>query len=481
MAACQITIRLNDEEPRTGGAAISGVVVVKADKATNCKGLIVRTIWSTHGRGNVDTGEVASQTLFEGTWQAGQEYSYPFSLATATWPPTYYGNYLNVGHYVAAQAKLSWAIDPKAQVEYRVVTHDAPDDLKPTTAPAKQSGLVVAVIVGLIAVAFLVAFLPLFILLVVVIGPIAGLAYLYKVVLPKRITGPVTCELASPKVRAGQTIKANLQFTPARRSKINGIEWKIRCVEECVSGSGSNRVSHTHELFQQTIRSCEATELKAGEKQAFEFSFPLPANAAPSLKFTDNKLNWTVAARIDIPSWPDWTKTLEPIVVADAAALMSRQSNEWGDDQSDNDADGDANQPPVVVGKAVSAGSSSDEKTAADETWLKQVITQIQQTQHEEDALATVLVAVKDFLFPILVTLENEIDTPEFTDEAEFRRWDDAEWWSTYCPAQNIDIALAWEDGYPPEVSAGKTWQGQASIIGYEVEKKQLLMCVCER
>ncbi len=67
MAACRINIRLNDEGPRSGGEPITGVVVVNADKDVACKGLIVRTIWSTHGRGNIDTGEVASQVLFEGT------------------------------------------------------------------------------------------------------------------------------------------------------------------------------------------------------------------------------------------------------------------------------------------------------------------------------------------------------------------------------------------------------------------------------
>lgn len=467
MAACRISIRLNDDAPRTGGATISGVVIVKADKDVTTKGLIVRSLWSTHGRGNIDTGEVASQGLFEGAWKAGQEYSYPFTLPTAVWPPTYYGDYFNVSHYVAAQAKLSWSIDPKTQVEFRVIAHDAPDDLKPTTAPPQKTGLVVAIILGVILLVFGVAFLGLFLLIAAVAGPIAGLVYLFKVVLPKRVTGPVTCELSHSKVHAGQKLQAKLEFTPARRSTINGIQWKIRCAEECVSGSGSNRKTHTNELFQDTVTSCGTRELKSGEKQTIELDYALPANAAPSLKFTDNNLKWTVTARIDIPKWPDWTKALEPIVLADPAAVSKPR---------DYDPDRDEDEPSRT-GKAVAAGSASAEKTLADETWLRQVIGQIQQTQHEEDALATVLAAVKDFEFPVQVTLEDEIDTPEFADEAEFRRWDDAEWWSAYCPAQNIDMALAWEDGYPPEVQQGKTWQGKASIVGYEVEGKQLLMC----
>ncbi len=79
MAACRLVIRLDDQAPRSGGAEISGVVIVHADKDVACKGLIVRSIWSTHGQGNIDTGEVASVTVFEGSWKTGQEYSYPSS------------------------------------------------------------------------------------------------------------------------------------------------------------------------------------------------------------------------------------------------------------------------------------------------------------------------------------------------------------------------------------------------------------------
>ncbi len=110
--------------------------------------------------------------------------TYAFTLPTAAWPPTYYGNYLNVGHYVTAQAKLSWAIDPKAQVEYRVVAGDAPEGLKPSVAVPKPTGLVVAIILGLIAAMFALAFIPLLLILACVAGPIAGLVYLFKVVLP---------------------------------------------------------------------------------------------------------------------------------------------------------------------------------------------------------------------------------------------------------------------------------------------------------
>ena len=143
MAACQLVINVDDPaRPRSAGESITGTIIVRAEKPVNCKALVARCIWSTHGRGNVDMGVVDDSSLFEGTWQAGQEYRYPFKLNTAAWPPTYYGTYLNIGHYVNAQAKLSWATDPKAQVEFPVTAANAPDDLKPTTKPPKPAGAI---------------------------------------------------------------------------------------------------------------------------------------------------------------------------------------------------------------------------------------------------------------------------------------------------------------------------------------------------
>lgn len=474
MAACQLVIKFDDDRARSGGEPITGTITVRAEKQVNCKGLTVRSIWSTHGRGNIDTGEVDKQTLYEGTWQAGQEYTYPFKLTTATWPPTYYGTYVSVAHYVAAQAKLSWATDPKAQLEFPVIATTAPEDLKPTSAPPKPTGIFGMLLVGIVVCIVLSAFIPLVLLMMVVVGPIALIVWLVKVVLPRRITGPVVCELKTPRTSAGSPVEANLTFTPRRSSRINGVEWTVSCIEECSSGSGSNRQTHRHQVLKETIRASDAIQLKAGEKKSFDLTFPIPTSAPPSLKFSDNHVKWSVAARIDIPSWPDWTKSLNVIVSApqDASTLQrlrSAEQEDWDDEDEDDDAASGV-LPPVIT-----AGTASAEKTQADDAWFRQVIGQIQQSQHDADQLAMVIAAVRDFEFPITVSIENEIDTPEFEDENEFDDWDDAEWWSAFCPAQNISLALAWSHA-PASIQAGATWSGTASIIGYEIEGQRILM-----
>ena len=89
--------------------------------------------------------------------------------------------------------------------------------------------------------------------------------------------------------------------------------------------------------------------LKAGEKQSFDFEFDLPANSPPSLKFDNNHVKWNVIGRVDIPSWPDWTKTLPLIVSPNKDGSLPSQ---FGDRYSPRTA------PPLR------------ELTQADEAWF---------------------------------------------------------------------------------------------------------------
>jgi hypothetical protein len=143
MAACDLKIELDEpDRPRTGGEPISGTVLVTATASVKCSGLEVTSYWSTHGRGNVDQGDVDQTVVFEGTWEPNREYRYPFSLKSAEWPPTYYGTYLNVSHRVRARARVSWTKDPKAEAEFQVVAASAPDDLQPTVSKKPKSNAI---------------------------------------------------------------------------------------------------------------------------------------------------------------------------------------------------------------------------------------------------------------------------------------------------------------------------------------------------
>ncbi len=106
MAKCDLSIELDHPDAiYHGGNKISGVVRANANANVDCSGLEVKSVWRTHGRGNVASGEAGSAVLFQGQWIEGQTNEYRFELPVAAWPPTYHGYHLNVDHLIEAQQK----------------------------------------------------------------------------------------------------------------------------------------------------------------------------------------------------------------------------------------------------------------------------------------------------------------------------------------------------------------------------------------
>lgn len=451
MAACDLKIQL--DEPRkvyVGGEPISGTVVVQCSSAVKCSGLELTTYWSTHGRGNLATGDIDQQVLFQGEWEANKEYRYPFTLKTAAWPPTYYGTYLNVSHSVRARAKLPWKTDPKADVEFPVVSLAAPEDLKPTAGTPKKSSSIVGWVFGWIfGGIFLLILIPLLGMLLVFILPIiaiGGAAYwFFRVFLPSQVTGSIECTIEPKRVAAGQAIRGQLKFTPKRNVTINGINWTMACYEKCSSGSGSDRKTYSHELMKKVESLSGETQLRAGEPQSFEFAFTFPENAPPSLKFSDNELNWSCDLRIDIPKWPDWVKSFPLTVTPSGKAATSPSQG------------------------MIAAGSMAA-PTPEDLQWFQDVLDQISRC---EDAAQrhVVIDAVRDQVFTICVDITEHWDEPPPSWQGEPGRWILA------IPRRSeLEVMILWTLPSEPPPPDTRNWCCQATIVGYDDDMEFLLM-----
>jgi len=451
MAACKLIVELDEpKRVRVGGEPISGTVIVKPDKDVRCKGLQVTSYWATHGRGNLARGDVESGTLFEGDWQEGKEYRYPFKLATAVWPPTYYGNFLNVGHYVAATANVPWSKDPYTSTEFAVTAKETPPDLAPTSNTVKKSG-VIGWIIGIIVVGLLMAVaLPMAAILLPLIGIGATGYWFFKIFLPRQLLGPIQYEVGPAMLSGGQTLSGTCEFTPRWSTRINGITWMVRCEEKCISGSGSNRTTHTHEVLSKVFQLSEPCQLSAGQLQKFAFSFCLPNATPPSLKFSDNEVNWTSEFRIDIPKWPDWVKNV-PFIATCAPNTTSADS------------------PSLTP--ALSATIAAP--TVDDDPWLTEVLQQVVQSEDDEDRLNAVLQAVKEQTFAITVNTQSEVDEPMESDVDE----DGGTWVSAVDPIRNARLVLYITPSMNPE---GMMWMSNlpvnALVIGLETETGRVMM-----
>ena len=455
MAACKLIIELEDpKRVRIGGEPISGMVVVKADKDVRCKGLQVTTCWETHGRGNLARGDVELVTLFEGDWQESKEYRYPFKLPSAVWPPTYYGNYLNVSHYVQATANVPWSIDPTTREEFVVTARETPPDLAPTSNTVKKSGWI-GWLIGIILVGLLLTpALVLVLILVPIIAIVGGGVWFFRSFLPSQITGPIQYTVGPAMVSAGQTLSGSCEFTPRWSTQINGIRWTVRCEEKCVSGSGSNRSTHTHEVLSKVIPLSETCQLQSGQTQKFSFSFRIPNGTPPSMKFSDNEVNWSSEFRIDIPKWPDWVKNV-PFIAAVA-------SNTTVGESPNLSAPSD---PPI----------SETMMTPAEDTdpWLTEVLQQIVQSAEDDDRLEAVLEAVKEQSFTITVNTQSEVDEHV---ESDFDQ-DDGAWVSAVDPLRNARLVLYIPSSMNPEAMMWMSnLTANALVLGLETETGRVMM-----
>lgn len=334
MSKCDLKIEL--EEPRRTyrpGEPIKGSVRVEVDANCECEGLTLARAWRTHGRGNVSSGEPATEVLHRGPWYAGETHRYPFEVPAPPGPFTYHGHYLNVDWYLTARADIPWALDPKAEEEFLLAPPAAPtsptERAQPDQGPAADPqalftkvGLVmgcvfgaVGLTVGAIGVTSALADGDLESWLMLPFGAVfalvgGGVAYMaIRNSLAERKLGPVRFAVQPARCVPGTALRVTLACSPRASGEILGITATLHGYERCVSGSGSNRRTHTHSLHERAISLCGGRSFSAGDDLALEGELRLPDDAPFSFESGSNDLIWSVSASIDIAGWPDWSST----------------------------------------------------------------------------------------------------------------------------------------------------------------------------
>ena len=313
MPKCKLDLILDEPDVvHPGGGTISGRVEVTVDKDVTCKGLEVRTHWTTHGSGNIDIGSEDSVIIYQGDWRAGHRATYAFEVPISEWPPTYHGHHLNIEHFVEARANIPWAFDPKASQPFQM--HSTKHEGTGKKSSYKQGGFNwIGLLFAFAALAFFFNAGPRLFSLSSIgvwflggIGVIVLVFWIIRSVLPKWALGSVSAELDAESYCTGGTIGGTISISPRKSVQINGIQMTVSGQEKCVSGSGSNRRTHRHTLYEGKEQLAESMILNPGHPNQFALGFTLPADAPPSIDLDDNEIQWSVDLRIDIPSWPDW-------------------------------------------------------------------------------------------------------------------------------------------------------------------------------
>lgn len=343
MSKCDLRIEIESSDRIfTPGQTLRGHVEVDVNARCQCNGLTLTREWRTHGRGNRASGSSREMTLFSGTWQPGETYSYPFEVEIPeSGPLSYHGHYLNVDWYLDARADIPWAFDPKAQAEVLVVPGEEPCVGEAQGSPALvASGVARNIVIGCV-----VAFLSIFILaglgvstfgvltvfglfdggweialimipfgLVFALAPIIVVLYLLRNVIARLKLGPVELSAEPAVAVAGDMVSFSVGFAPRSEAHINSVVATLRGKEVVVSGSGTNRSTHTNVLHAESQTLEAGGQIRALEQVSLQGELLLPGDAPASFSASDNALVWEVELHIDIARWPDY-KSSAPVHV----------------------------------------------------------------------------------------------------------------------------------------------------------------------
>lgn len=475
MATCDLSIELADGDGVIrGGDRVRGTVIVRPDGDFNCKGLDISTRWETHGRGNVASGDIETVVAFQGQWLAGQTYRYDFDLASGTWPPTYHGESLTVEHVVRATARLPWKFDPTVAHPFRMYVTSAPESGAPE-AKMEPPGLItkgiVTVFVGIIALVFLLN--PFFWCFGAVLALLAGGWWFFRKVLPNRRLGPVEFRVDTPRLTPGETLRAELVLNPQKNLTLNGIDLNLNAKEVCISGSGTNRSTHTATVYEERFSVMAAGELQGGKEYRFPIEAALPMRPIYSMDLADNDIVWSANLRIDIPRWPDWVSQKKIVVVppsqpAAAAALLPGISEsdltvKAFDDRSDRET-----HPVHPPQQALSEEAGVSFQETAHLIW---------DNRDQPEMIDQLVEAVQGLAMNVTVKIDRrslytEADEPSFSDRQ-----------GTIFLANCIDPPLPIMLYIPgpassqiAEIERQRSWTGAAQIVGYDREQRRLLV-----
>jgi len=467
MAKCDLSIEL-DEPNRVyrGGDKVEGTVHVTVDSAVKCSGLVLSTGWKTHGRGNVASGQVQDTTVFSGQWTGGTTYEYRFSLTAGDWPQTYHGEFLSIDHYVEAKARIPWAFDPKTAAPFMVQVTQLPSGHEAEVCEHQKKSRIPAVI-AVVLVALFVGPQVLragwvgmtFCLLAIAL--VFGFWFIRKF-LPRFLLGRPDAYLHENTLAPGGEVVGEFATTTRKTVELNAITVVLRGTEVCISGSGSNKRTHRHVVFENSQTLQSQVTLQAGNESRCSFAFRLPDDAAYSVSLHENSLIWTVDVEVDIPRWPDWRKKFSIFVVPSDA-----QGSRTGGDRLAADVVKSAKQSQRDSQNTAGFVGEDTGANVARELTFAETVAQLWAVRDDREQVEMVVDAVMGISFNIEAAVERRLLYAGDEDPHVFKEGYAV--WARY-PEPRLPMVL-----YVPHILGDEfeqlgtdIWKGKGAVVGWD-------------
>lgn len=317
MTDATIEIRL-DQEGRnlTAGDILSGKVILNAPSDLGCRGVHVRLMWRSTGKGNRASVDVEPTVLSQGPLPAGS-YDYSFRFEVPPGPVSYAGTILGIQWCILAWVDLPWKFDLKAECPFMLAA--VPPSMEYTFGPSfRWTGGLLTSIGGGVATAtktfgpikrsllfFVAALLFVGGAAMIYTSPdnvqsIAGAVLILISILPARAFHnagrfeSLGLSIVPGCVRRGETLKAQLSVLAKRDIAVREVSLTLVAAERAVSGSGKSQTTHNQRVLELPMIVGGSLNLTAGQTSVFSAEFPLGPDVPVTLQVSSNYVSWEV-------------------------------------------------------------------------------------------------------------------------------------------------------------------------------------------
>ena len=319
------------------GERIRGHVVLEVSRQTNVRKTQISLGWHTTGRGDTAQGSIRQLDLPGQTYEPGR-HRIPFEFRMPSQgPPSYEGQLIHVQWHVKASVDLPWAKDPTHMATFRSAQNRAWIDPAHGTNIVRKhldlsrgwTKIVLATVLVFFALcsvvlAFevdeeLLGFLCAGVILL-------GLALYFGYVgghrlLSTRLVKNAKLHPDSWPALLGDTFRYHFEFDAGIKMQVTKVRMTLRCTERATYTRGTDTVTETRTLFEETITAGLYDKTFAKKEHAhYTGQWQLGTHFPPTISLYRNSVDWVVEVSMDIPNWPDWKE--------DVALLIDRPSTE---------------------------------------------------------------------------------------------------------------------------------------------------------
>ncbi|HZD05318.1 MAG TPA: hypothetical protein VE173_10380 [Longimicrobiales bacterium] len=325
------------------GEEIAGTVRVDGYAELDYRRIRLDLLWRTRGDGSMDQGERSSLDLDgEGHLDEGETREFRFSLEAPDEPFTWKGRHFAVEWVVEARvdvpgsdarAEQTFILEPgegSRDAPYQsggpfVVPDDPERHRQIRTSVSYGCGLVFGVPLLLMGVLFVAASLwsgdaaGVASVMGVAVGAVMiGLGGLFVFATVRRhwserALREVDARLDPWSVRPGETVRFRLRLVPDVLMTVTGVHVRLDGEERAVL----SRASRSGQSFRRSIHEevcsldAPAEPLAPGAAGEWEAAFHVPDEAPFTFRAHHNRVQWTVAATVEIAGRADWGTILE--------------------------------------------------------------------------------------------------------------------------------------------------------------------------